>query len=104
MKVERIQLALSLCGKTQADIARALHKSRGTVSRWISGESEPETVELLARFAQELGVSIAYLVGEDEAAQTPDEVHWLRAYRNMTPLQRQAFTAAIAASTGKIPE
>lgn len=65
--------------RTQADLARALHVSRATVTRWVQGE-EPE-VKRLQEIARELGVTVGYLAGDEEIAWNGREIRLLAAWR-----------------------
>lgn len=85
-------------GSTQADLARRLHVSRATVTLWIQG-GDPEAAKL-HDLALALGVSIAYLAGEDGAVRTPHEAAVLAEYRN-DPLLRAMVDAALDFRKGK---
>ena len=89
--------ALARSGRTQADLARAMGVSRGTISRWFSGDGEPETVERLKLLAEELGTTLAALVGEEDAAMTEKERLLLQAFRQLGDLQGEAALAMLAA-------
>ena len=73
-------------GKSPARLADALGVSEASVSRWRNG-GEPE-VKRLQQLARELGVTVAYLAGEDEAAQTQEELAHLRKYRKADSTRR----------------
>jgi transcriptional regulator with XRE-family HTH domain len=97
LNLATLQLALEKSNKTQADLARALGVSRGTVSRWFKGEGEPETVERLKQLATELGTSLAALVGEEDAAVNEKERLLLQAFRRLGDMQSEAAIAMLAA-------
>lgn len=97
LNLATLQDALERSGKSQADLARALGVSRGTISRWFKGEGEPETVERLKQLASELGTSLAALVGEDDAAANEKERLLLQAFRRLGGTQGEAALAILAA-------
>ena len=55
MAGRQLKAALALAGMDGADLAKALKKHRGTVSRWVSGSSAIEAAER-AEVARHLGV------------------------------------------------
>lgn len=97
LDIEALESALARSGKTQADLARALKVSRGTISRWFSGQGEPETVDRLKQLAEELSVSLAALVGEEDAAANERERLLLRAFRDLGEVQGEAAIALMVA-------
>lgn len=97
LNLATLQAALERSGKSQADLSRALGVSRGTVSRWFKGEGEPETVERLKQLAEELGTSLAALVGEEDAAVNERERLLLQAFRRLGDMQGEAALAMLAA-------
>jgi ribosome-binding protein aMBF1 (putative translation factor) len=60
----RIRSELQRQERPIAYLARRLGKSQSTVSRWLSGEHNI-TAANLKRIAEILGVSVAWLMGED---------------------------------------
>ena len=56
------------CGLSQEAVAEKLGVSRQTVSKWETGESVPETGKLAA-LAAALGVTVDWLLSEDEPEQ-----------------------------------
>lgn len=97
LNLATLHQALERSGKSQADLSRALGVSRGTVSRWFKGEGEPETVERLKQLADELGTSLAALVGEEDAAINERERLLLQAFRRLGDMQGEAALAMLAA-------
>lgn len=91
--------ALADSGRSQADVSRAMRTSRATVSRWMNGLGEPDTVEKLKELADYLGVSIAYLVGEDEATHNAEELRFLKKLREAPPSVRSAVEAVLDAAS-----
>ena len=97
LNLATLDAALKDSGKSQADLARALGVSRGTVSRWFKGEGEPETVDRLKQLANELGTSLAALVGEEDAAANERERLLLQAFRKLGETQGETAIALLAA-------
>lgn len=95
LHLDNLHAALTRSGKNQAALARELGVSPATISRWFSGEGEPETLERLKQLAITLDTTLAALVGED-AAMTPKEKMLLRAYREVPELQGDAALALLA--------
>lgn len=73
---ERIRQARRAAGLTQGALARAVRLDRTAISRIESGERSVDAVEL-ARLADVLGHSVAWLVGEvgEAPADVPRLVH-----------------------------
>ncbi|MCL6581781.1 MAG: helix-turn-helix domain-containing protein [Firmicutes bacterium] len=61
----RLRALLDEREMSQADLARALHCGKSTVSQYISGARTPD-VETLRRMAELFGVSLDYLLGRTE--------------------------------------
>ena len=61
---DRIREAMDVAGKSQADLARETGLSRGTISRYLSGEVEPRQ-DATYKLAATLGVSEMWLWGYD---------------------------------------
>lgn len=61
---ERIQEAMRITGKTQADLVRDTGLNKGTISRYISGAVEPRQ-EAAIKLAKALDVSEMWLWGYD---------------------------------------
>lgn len=99
LDLQVLREALARSGKSQADLARSMGVSRGTISRWFSGDGEPETVERLKKLAEELGTTLAALVGEEDAAMTSKERLLLQAFRQLGDTQGEAALAMLAAMT-----
>ena len=59
----RIEVAMYRRELSQADLARRLGVTRGTVSNWVSGRDEPGKKRLPA-LSVALGVSVEWLMGE----------------------------------------
>lgn len=101
LNLEALEAARVNAGLSQAELARRMGVSRGTVSRWFSGDGEPETVERLRKLADELGTTLAVLVGEEDAAMSPKERLLLQAFRQLGDLQGEAALAMLAAMARK---
>lgn len=97
LNLEALEAARVNAGLSQAELARRMGVSRGTVSRWFSGDGEPETVERLRKLADELGTTLAVLVGEENAAMTEKEKLLLHAFRQLGETQGEAALAMLAA-------
>ena len=63
---ERIKDARIAKHYTQKDLAKLINVKSTTVSGWELGRNEP-SIETLKKLAQKLDVSIAYLVGVEDA-------------------------------------
>lgn len=66
----RIIQARKKKGLTQEYLAEQLQVSRQAVSKWETGQSSPDTKNLIA-LSQLLGVSVEYLATGNQAAQEP---------------------------------
>lgn len=53
-------------GLTQVDVGDLLGKASRTILRWESGEQDPSLTDL-RNIARVFNVSVAYLIGEEEA-------------------------------------
>ncbi len=106
LKPERLLSALRDSGKTRTQVADELGVDKATVGRWIAGKREPETLEKLGELAKALGKNLAYLTGDEESAQSPEEVMMLRLARSADPTLLQAALAVLAAgqTPPKTPE
>ncbi len=62
---ERVTEELEACGKTQKEVAQALHISEGNISNWKSGVNIP-SLDLFYSLCIYLNVSADYLLGLDE--------------------------------------
>lgn len=87
-------------GRTQAELAQVMDVTEATVSRWANGIGDPE-VKILKKLAKELGVTVAHLAGEDEAAQTQHELDLLIAYRRLDPVAKAMVDASLAVAPQK---
>lgn len=65
---ERIKDAGIAKHYTQKDLAKLINVKSTTVSGWELGRNEP-SIETLKKLAQKLDVSIAYLVGVEDATE-----------------------------------
>lgn len=77
----------------QKKLADAIGVSEASVTRWVQGE-EPK-MQKLQRLAKELGVTVAYLAGEEEAAQTQDDLNLLRRWWAATDRERRMVDLAL---------
>ena len=62
---EKLTEELEACGKTQKEVAQALHISEGNISNWKSGVNIP-SLGLFYSLCIYLNVSADYLLGLDE--------------------------------------
>lgn len=83
----------------QKRLAVAMDVSEATVSRWVNGR-DPE-VDKLKKLARELGVSVAYLAGEEEAAQTQDDLKLLKRWWRADARTRQMIDLALPPLPGE---
>ena len=97
LRPDRLLSALEESNKKRTQIADELGVSKATVGRWISGIREPETLEMLGKLCHALGKNLAYLTGDEESAQSPEEIMFLRLSRSADPTLRQAALAVLAA-------
>lgn len=95
-----LHAALTRTGKSQADIARLMGVSKATVSRWFSGQGEPETVDRMRELAAALEMSLAAMCGEDAAINDRERL-LLKAFRDQDPVQAEALLALLVASSRK---
>jgi transcriptional regulator with XRE-family HTH domain len=102
LNLEILHAALTASRKSQADIAKELGVSKATVSRWFSGQGEPETVERLRQLAAALEISLAAMCGEDAAINERERL-LLKIYREQDPMQADALLAMLAAFTKSRP-
>ena len=79
---------------TQSDLAKAIHKTRSTVSGYETEGKEPD-YEMLCSLAEYFGVSTDYLLGIDdcrthsEAVFINDTKNFKRHYDSLPPLVKQ---------------
>lgn len=73
---------------TQAKLAQMLGVRKSTVTRWAHGE-EPE-VKRIRQVADALGVTVAYLAGEEALPHTETESELLRDFRLILDEEDQA--------------
>ena len=66
---EKIKEARRQCGLSQQQLAEKMLVSRSAVAKWEAGNGLPD-VDNVKALAQLLNVSIDYLLGEGEAAET----------------------------------
>lgn len=72
----RLHMAMSKAKLSRKDMARLVHKSEATITRWTSDRGEPGPLEL-ERWAQVCRVPLEWLAGElfsdptDESAKVP---------------------------------
>lgn len=73
---EKIQYYRKRAGLSQEALAAKLGLTRQSVSKWETGESQPETAKLAALSAA-LGVSVDRLLSEDGPEAAREAVEWL---------------------------
>ena len=68
----RLTEARKLCAITQLALAEKLNYSDKAVSKWERGESLPDVFTIM-RIADTLGVTMSYLLGEEDKPRTPEK-------------------------------
>lgn len=68
----RLQKAMNIAGKTQADLVRETEITKGTLSRYLSGKFEPKQLAI-NKLAIALDVSEMWLWGCDVPMERPAE-------------------------------
>ena len=62
---DKIMQARKKAGMSQIDLADAMGVSRQSVSKWETGEANPE-ISKLTQLARTLGVSVDWLLGRED--------------------------------------
>lgn len=70
---QRLTQSRKRCGITQLGLAERLNYSDKAVSKWERGESLPDVFTIL-KIGEELGVSMSYLLGEEETPKIPERL------------------------------
>lgn len=70
---ERLTESRKRCGITQLNLAEKLNYSDKAVSKWERGESLPDVFTIM-KIAEALGVTMSYLLGEEELPKAPDRI------------------------------
>lgn len=70
---KRLTEARKRCGITQLNLAERLNYSDKAVSKWERGESLPDVLTIM-KIGEALGVTMSYLLGEEDAPKTPDKI------------------------------
>ena len=70
---ERVTESRKRCGITQLSLAEKLNYSDKAVSKWERGESLPDVFTIM-KIAETLGVTMSYLLGEEDLPKTPDRI------------------------------
>lgn len=86
----------------QKEVAKAIGTSQANIGRWESGQNEPSSHYVIA-LADFFGVSADYLLGREDdfgnvainADLSEEEKEILKTYRNLSPKQKETFTAFI---------
>lgn len=73
MNKERLKLARRKAGLRQSDLAELVHMSQGTVASWENGTRDPDT-NMLITLSHNLGVTVGWLLGQDETAEKPNRI------------------------------
>lgn len=81
---------------TAADLARALDWSEAKASRLLNGKTKDVTVAMVKELEAYLGVSAAYLLDLEDAAQTEAERLLLKRYRAAQDRDRKVAEAALS--------
>lgn len=70
---ERLTETRKRCGITQLGLAEKLNYSDKAVSKWERGESLPDVLTIM-KIGEVLGVTMSYLLGEEDKPKTPEKV------------------------------
>lgn len=70
---KRLIEARKRCGITQLKLAEELNYSDKAVSKWERGESLPDVFTIM-RIGEVLGVSMSYLLGEENEPRLPEKI------------------------------
>ncbi len=70
---ERLTETRKRCGITQLGLAEKLNYSDKAVSKWERGESLPDVLTIM-KIGEVLGVTMSYLLGEEDEPKTPEKV------------------------------
>lgn len=70
---QRLTEARKACGITQLSLAEKLNYSDKAVSKWERGESLPDVLTIM-KIGEALGVTMSYLLGEEDKPKTPDRI------------------------------
>lgn len=70
---KRLTEARKRCGITQLNLAERLNYSDKAVSKWERGESLPDVLTIM-KIGEALGVTMSYLLGEEDEPKTPDKI------------------------------
>ena len=70
---QRLTEARMACGITQLSLAEKLNYSDKAVSKWERGESLPDVLTIM-QIGEALGVTMSYLLGEEDKPKTPDRI------------------------------
>ena len=96
---ENIKKAAMLRGIKQVEIAKYLGVSQGSVSNWIKGTNSID-LELLAKLASFLGVSLDQIFGYEKMDETivltEQEINTIRYYRQLDDRGRNLVDTIVA--------
>ncbi|MBP5282117.1 MAG: helix-turn-helix transcriptional regulator [Lachnospiraceae bacterium] len=87
-------------GLTQQALADSFHLSQQTIYKYENGHAEPD-IETLKQFARFFGVTVDYLIGNDETTEevqmdyTSDEKLMIAKVRRLSPDIRSALNGFI---------
>ena len=118
--IDRINLQLSIAGKTGAELSRDLGLSNSAYSHWNTRKAKPskKTIKLIADY---LGVTVEFLltgidseqnkkptpIGDDEPSERPSvdgvplndkELEWLRRFQQASPEVKNAALTLLRAA------
>lgn len=97
-RMQNLQAILARRGRKQAWLVTAMHVSHVTVSRWVSGQRNPER-SIALRIATLLDVEIDELYG-DAPIMSDDERELIRLYRAAHPDARASIIDIVRISAG----
>jgi len=85
---ERLTQIRTDAGWTQSSLARAIGTSQSAISQIEAGERNP-SFEMIRQIAETLGLTPAYLLGEDVPQLSPEEQVHFREYRSLPQKARE---------------
>lgn len=98
---EKIRALIGNSAYNQAEIARMVGVTKGTVSKWVTGDRTP-TMKNLIDLADALEVDIKELwEGPEAMPSTPEQRMMMDLMKGMSLEQQQAWLAATAAAFKK---
>lgn len=101
---DRIKAARKTMGWTQKELADHAGTTQQTIQRYESGQSEPQSTNIMA-LSQALGVTVSYLLGFDDdglndKGLSKDEQRLIELYRSTDARGRAAIMAIAESQRG----